>query len=213
MKRLKLLTGLTATAIAMAGLIATNATADVTVNGHSGEALEGHMDLDAPGDPYPWYRSCFVDLTMEFEEDGAIEVTNVDAYGWDLQDYNCYESPTYRNDSEFLDDCDDAGGWTGQILGPGDEWDAPSPDDTPIEYAGTGDFEAVIMGCINYQSYEYATFRFAIDTDYEHTSGETWSQPEHSMVLQYPTATGFTISGTGWDDPGNATDLALESVE
>lgn len=213
MKRLKMVTALAVTVVAMTGLATSSATADVLLHDGSVElALEGHMDMTVPNEPWPEFGSCYVDLGMEIAEDGAIDVTSVDAYGDGFPDYNCLGSAAYPNTSEYLDDCDDAGGWTGQILGPGDEWDAPDPSgtDTPIEYAGIGDFEAVVIGCTNIFDLHTA-LRFAFDVD-EYNESLEWTQPEHPMFLQFSSfPSGYAISGTGWGNPAEG--MGIESVE
>lgn len=200
MKQLKLLTALAATALAMTAIAATTATADVTVgNPNSGFALEGRMDADFPSE-IGEQITCNVDLTLDVGGTGAIDVTNVDAYGDYYGDYAC-QVGNYPQERWF-EDCYDAG-WTGQIIGPGDDWEVFGQQ---VEYAGLGDFEAVIGACT--ELHELLVFRFAIDTDYEGTGAETWSLP--SQPLGPPN---WTINGTEWDDPANDLGLYIESVQ
>ena len=214
MRTVKLLTALAAT-LAITGLYATTATADVTVANPAGyHPFEGRIDLDGH-DSYQEEGTCNVDLLVITDYAGAIYVSHVDVYGGPggayLEEYSepaCGVGHWYTS-PPVLDHCGNGhdGGWYGQILGPGDEWDSGLSNHPIYEYTGTGDFEALILACSYWSGEPHLPLRFALDTDYENTGAETWSLPHQEIT------TGLTISGTQWDDPANDMELDIQTVE
>lgn len=212
MRKLRMLAALTATALAVVGSVASTATAAVEVSG-GGVTLEGTMDIDHPAyTPDELY--CQVDLTMDVDGTGAIDVTDVAAQdAYPSQPAGHCRWPDGQ--SEMLNDCEDAG-WSGQILGPGDQWERPG-DNQLVEYEGTGDFEAVISACMDWTDYFSAPppiLRFVIDTVYDSPpvpDHEVWSLPEQPLFFWAVPETGHTI--TGQYDGAEHSNIAIQSVE
>jgi hypothetical protein len=212
MKPLKLLTALAATVIAITAL-ATTANADVTTSGWGG-TMEGRLEVDHDG--FGGDVACNVNLTMDVDQAGAIDVTDVEAYGvygpeGSFPDYQCQVSSGATQ--QWLDDYDCAqGGWYGQILGPGDDWYAPPPVDEVIEYAGTGDFEAILSACTYYdRGLPDMILRFAIDQD--ESLFETWSLPQQGFWDYIDVNAPFEIAGTHYDEYPNEMSMNIESVQ
>lgn len=170
--------------------------------------LRGTMAYNQDPDPSPGYDHimCHVDLSVDVDHEGAIEVTDVDAF---LPYYDYSHQCRWPSGTDYwFNDCDDAG-WTGQILGPGDSWETPNSE-ILVEYQGTGDFEAVIDGCIHLSNGHFP-FTFAIDEG--GTQDEVWSFLPQLVGPGSMLSEATCCEGVSFTDPSNHTSLSIQSVE
>ena len=213
MRKLRTLIAAVAAFIAIATLATPNTLAAVEVTNDGTIALEGRMDIDIPPESPGVRFACHVDLTMEVDANGGIYATDVDAYRGTYADWDCNVGPgtnqTWLNDYNCHN-----GSWYGQILGPGDEWESGAHNGLVVEYAGTGDFEAVIAACTYFDNNWSAPdllLRFPINM----VSGdEVWSLPEQPLwYFAPPGYSEYTITGFEYDEQSNHTALGIETVE
>jgi len=206
MQRLRLLVVLVASTFIVGGLHVSSATAAVDVSNPGQAELSGRMAIEVTQGSNSETYACHTDLTMDVSDDGVITVTDVTPT-WDQTVNQWYCHPSGYE--AWLNDCDDAG-WTGQILGPGDQWER---GDQVVEYAGTGDFEAVMDACTKWSRDAVSSdpgnpiIRFAIDEVAQ--GSESWSLPEQPLYSWIPEAAFITTYGQGFDYP--LTSLGIDS--
>jgi hypothetical protein len=215
MRTLRKLFLYTLTALATTMITASTASAEVAVSDTNGQSCwEVTCEVTIDGgwrlNNSPWNgvspgKCDDIEITMSVSGSGELTAHTIDvddSGNW--QWGGCF----YYFQDGFFDDCIDAG-WSGQIIGPGDEWYSGYAQSN-VAYTGLGDFEAVFDTCFqgyyNNHPARWDSIKFGFDN--QPTGPSTWSYDEQ------PYGPHHTLAGYGandWDGPASA-DLQVEDL-